>query len=128
LTDVASALSYKINTEYAIGIKWAAYYMSGSGSSSIGFNSGSGIGVKLARSFQYKIFNTINCEYLFIYRITNYTRAYPVLKGGALEVNVGYENKHTAGFVWAIGAVLNSGKTAPLLVLPIIKIGFIVNI
>ncbi len=124
----ALCFGYQINPDIAIGFKWAGYWLSGG---TFVPNSGTGFGLKISQNIKSNIFNNINYELTLFYRSSDQIpeKSKIIVKGGAIDVNIGNENIKNNGFnfIWLIGVVGNLAQGSRLLIIPNLKIGFNIN-
>ena len=121
-------LGWQINSNFAIGLKWTGYWLSGG---TFVPNSGTGIGIKISEKITFGIFNNINYETTFFYRYSDQKpeKSKVLIKGFAVDINIGDENINDNGFnfIWLVGVVVSSAQGSKPLLLPNLKIGFNIN-
>lgn len=117
---------YQIDNYFAIGLKAGGYWVGGG---TLFPTAAGGVGIKVSRTLDFKVFNNLNFETIFYLGVPNYSDKNPFIKGSAYEINIGYENKTNKGlnFFWSVGAAASFAKDSPSLYMPNLKIGFNFN-
>lgn len=129
---IGIGLGYQISRNYSIGIKWGSYWIARKGrieGAPFLPDAGGGFALRLSRTLDFKLLNNINSELMLFYTITSKHTLEPFVKGLALDINIGHENKISRGinFFWAIGFVVSSAEDVQPLYMPNLKIGINFN-
>jgi len=125
-------IGYQIDEDYAIGLKWGSYWISSEGGHPDGGiavpSGGVGFGIRVSRSINNKIINSLNFETTLFHSLSYHNRK-NFIKGAAFDLNFGNQSKLKNGlnFMWSVGITTSIAKEIPTLFMPNLKIGFTFN-
>ena len=128
IEPLALGVGFQVNPEWAMGVKWGVYWLSGR--SYITPPPGVGVGTRISQRIGTTAINNINYELAAFYVAGNqYSGSKALIRGGSLDINIGHESyERGMNFIWSLGVTATTAEGSPLLVLPNLKIGFNVNL
>ncbi len=124
----ALGVGFQVNPEWAVGVKWGVYWLSGR--SYITPPPGVGVGTRISQRIGTTAINNINYELAAFYVAGNqYSGSKALIRGGVLDINIGHESYEKGmNFIWSLGVTATTAEGSPLLILPNLKIGINVAI